>query len=76
MKKIKHFMVILKKINLSIVRGLNWEKKGIKINGSYLSQLRFTDDVVVIAKSPEELQEMIQEFNEGSLKVGMKMNIM
>ena len=59
----------------NIFRGLNWERKGININGSYLNHLRFADDIVIVAKTPQELQEMIQEFNEGSLKVGMKMNM-
>ena len=59
----------------NIFRGLNWERKGININGSYLSHLRFADDIVILPKTPQELQEMIQELNEGSLKVGMKMNM-
>ena len=59
----------------NIFRGLNWERKGININGSYLSHLRFADDIVILAKTPQELHEMIQELNEGSLKVGMKMNM-
>ena len=59
----------------NIFRGLNWERKGININGSYLNHLRFADDIVIVAKTPQELQEMIQELNEGSLKVGMKMNM-
>ena len=59
----------------NIFRGLDWERKGININGSYLNHLGFTDDIIIIAKTPQELQEMIQELNEGSLKVGMKMNM-
>ncbi len=32
-----------------IFRNLDWENKGIKINGEYLNNLRFADDVVVIS---------------------------
>nr|XP_027227207.1 uncharacterized protein LOC113819162 [Penaeus vannamei] len=59
----------------NILKGLNWGERGININGSYLNHLRFADDIVNLAKTPQELQEMIQELNEGSLKVGMKMNM-
>lgn len=41
---------------------------GLKIDGKYLSNLRFTDDDVLIGKTKEELQEMIGEPTEESFK--------
>ena len=30
-----------------------WEKRGIKIDGEYLSHLRFADDIIIFANSIE-----------------------
>ena len=32
----------------SIFRRLNWENKGVKIDGEFLSNLRFADDIIII----------------------------
>lgn len=43
-----------------IFRKLKWEEmeKGIKINGKYLSNLRLANDVILIGKTKEELQNV------------------
>lgn len=43
------------------LRILDWYKKGLKINGKYLSHLRFVDDIVIIVSSPDELQDLVNE---------------
>ena len=53
---------------------LDWDNKGIRIDGEYLNHLRFADDIVLIAESVEELQEMLNDLNRESLRVGLKMN--
>lgn len=40
---------------------MDWEGKGIKINGRKLSNLRFADDLIIFAGSVEELEIMIAE---------------
>ena len=40
----------------AIVNTKNWEDKGINIDGEHLSHLIFADDIVLVAKSPEEQQ--------------------
>ncbi len=55
--------------------GLNWEEKGIKIQGEMLNNLRFADDVILISCSREELQQMANEFEKESKKAGLTMNI-
>ena len=57
-----------------IFRNLEWDNKGINVNGEYLSNLRFADDIVLFSDSGEELQQMMAELNRESLKVGLKMN--
>jgi len=54
---------------------MNWEGKGIKIDGEFLNNLRFADDVVIITDNEKDLKEMITELNEESKKAGLEMNI-
>ena len=48
---------------------------GININGKYLSHLRFADDVGLTAIDLDQAQVMLQQLNEESMKVGLKMNL-
>ena len=59
----------------SVFREMNWVGIGIHINGKYLNNLRYADDIILIAKSKQELNEMIQTLNEEGKKKGLTMNI-
>ena len=64
----------------SVFRKLDWSKMGININGEYLSNLRFADDIVLMAVDldlmlPDQAQLMLQQLNEEASKVGLKMNL-
>ena len=59
----------------SIFRRLNWENKGVKIDGEFLSNLRFADDIFLCTETPQELQQMLQELSDESRQLGLKMNI-
>ena len=59
----------------SIFRRLNWENKGVKIDGEFLSNLRFVDDIFLCTETPQELQQMLQELSDESRRMGLKMNI-
>ena len=59
----------------SIFRRLNWENKGVKIDGEFLSNLRFADDIFLCTETPQELQHMPQELADESIRMGFKMNI-
>ena len=58
-----------------IFRRLDWDRKGININGGHLSQLRFVDDIVRITNNAEELEEMLNDFNKESNNIGLRINI-
>ena len=58
----------------SIFRRLTWETRGLKIEGKYLSDLRFTDDILICANALHELQLMLQEFADENKNQGLKMN--
>ena len=59
----------------SIFRRLNWENKGVKIAGEFLSNLSFADDIFLCTETPQELQQMLQELSDESRQMGLKMNI-
>ena len=48
---------------------------GIKIAGSNINNLRYTDDTTLIAESEEELKNILMKVKEESEKVGLKLNI-
>ena len=58
----------------SIFRRLTWETRGLKINGEYLSHLRFADDILICTNTPYELQQMPQELADESENHGLKLN--
>ena len=63
----------------AIISQINWEDKLINIDGDHLSHLIFADDVVLVAKSPEELESMLTDIGLGihlaSKPVGLSMNL-
>ena len=59
----------------SVFRRLNRENKGVKIDGEFLSNLRFADDIFLCTETPQELQQMLQELSDESRRMGLKMNI-
>ena len=59
----------------STFRRLNWENKGVKIDGEFLSNLRFADDIFPCTETPQDLQQMLQELSDESRRMGLKMDI-
>ena len=59
----------------AIINKINWENKGVRIDGEYLSHLIFANDIVLIANSTSKLQEMLQDIHDISKTVGLKMHL-
>ncbi|XP_033118990.1 hemicentin-1-like [Anneissia japonica] len=59
----------------NIFRNLDWNDKRILVNGEYLNNLSFADDILLFCHHPEEVQIMLEELNEESNKVGLNINI-
>ena len=57
-----------------IFRKLEWNERGIRIDGRKLSHLRFADDIVVFARKMEDLETMIRELAEASGRCGLRLN--
>ena len=58
----------------SIFRRLTSETRGLKIDGEYLGHLRFADDVLICANTPQELQHILQELADEIENQGLKIN--
>ena len=55
--------------------GLDEAQAGIKIAGRNINNLRYTDDITLMAESQEELKSLLMKVKGESEKVGLKLNI-
>ena len=55
--------------------GLDEAQAGIKIAGRNISNLRYANDTIFMAKSEEELKSLLMKVKVESEKVGLKLNI-
>ena len=54
---------------------LNETQAGIKIAGGNINNLRYADDITLMAESKEELKSLLMKGKEESEKPGLKLNI-
>ena len=55
--------------------GLEEAQAGIKIAGRNINNLRYKDDITLMAESEEELKSLLMKVKEESEKVGLQLNI-
>ena len=55
--------------------GLEEAQAGIQIAGRNLNNLRYADDIALMAESEDELRSLLMKVKEESEKVGLKLNI-
>ena len=55
--------------------GLEEAQAGIKIVRRHINNLRYADDMTLMAESEEELKSLLMKVKEESEKVGLKLNI-
>ena len=55
--------------------GLEEAHAGIKIAGRNINNLRYADDITLMAESEEELKSLLMKVKEESEKVGLQLNI-
>lgn len=58
-----------------IFRNLNCEGRGIKINDCWLSNLRFTDDIVLTSGDIKDLKQMVKDLCKERKRLGLSVNI-
>ena len=54
---------------------LDEAQTGVKISGRNTSNLRYADDITLMAESEEELKSLLMKVKEDSEKAGLKLNI-
>uniref|UniRef100_A0A7I4Y8T5 Reverse transcriptase domain-containing protein n=1 Tax=Haemonchus contortus TaxID=6289 RepID=A0A7I4Y8T5_HAECO len=57
-----------------VMKSLDWDEKGIRVDGRFLSNLRFADDIVLFSSSIAEAETMLAELNKAGKKVGLRIN--
>ena len=55
--------------------GLDEAQVGIKTARRNINNLRYTDDITLMAESEEELKNLLMKLKEESEKIGLKLNI-
>ena len=55
--------------------GLDEAQAGINIAGRNINNLRYADDITLMAESKEELRSLLMKVKEESEKVGLKLKI-
>ena len=55
--------------------GLDEAQTGIKISRRNINNLRYADDITLMAESKEELKRLLRKVKKESEKVGLKLNI-
>ena len=55
--------------------GLDEAQAGNKITGRNINNLRYADDITLMAGSEEELKSLLKKVKEESEKVGLKLNV-
>ena len=55
--------------------GLEEAQAGVKIAGRNINNLRYADDLILMAEHEEELKILLMTVKEESEKVGLKLNI-
>ncbi len=58
-----------------VFKKLEWEGRGIRINGLWLNNLHFTEDIALLSTKIAEPKQMAEELNRESKKVGLRMNL-
>jgi len=57
-----------------MLKAFDGYEKGFKIGGRCITNLRYADDIVLIASTEEELQDIVNRLHGAATKLGMKIN--
>ena len=61
-------------IEEEVYKKLNLEKNGINVDGEYLTDLRFADDVALTTTSVKDMEVQLKSLNSESKKIGLKIH--
>ncbi|VDM63262.1 unnamed protein product [Angiostrongylus costaricensis] len=59
----------------NVLRTLEWDNMGVKIDGRQLHQLRLADDIVLTTPSISQAERMLGDFDKAFGKIGFRLNL-
>uniref|UniRef100_A0A0K0DAY1 Reverse transcriptase domain-containing protein n=1 Tax=Angiostrongylus cantonensis TaxID=6313 RepID=A0A0K0DAY1_ANGCA len=62
-------------INVDVMRTLEWNNMGVKIDGRQIHHLRFAGDVVLVTPGISQAERMLANFDEACGKIGLRLNL-
>ena len=61
-------------LNNEAINKIEWDDRGINIDGEYLSHFLYADDLILFSHSANELQSMLEDIIIESNKIGLTIN--
>ncbi|EYC05856.1 hypothetical protein Y032_0080g1402 [Ancylostoma ceylanicum] len=58
-----------------VMRRLEWDNMGVRVDGRLLHHLRFADDIVLITPNISQAERMLADFNDACGKIGTQLNL-
>ncbi|EYC43943.1 hypothetical protein Y032_0476g2139 [Ancylostoma ceylanicum] len=58
-----------------VMRRLEWDNMGVRVDGRLLHHLRFADDIVLITPSITQAERMLADFDDACGKIGLQLNL-
>ncbi|EYB88762.1 hypothetical protein Y032_0242g3441 [Ancylostoma ceylanicum] len=59
-----------------VMRRLEWDNMGVRVDGRLLHHLRFADDIVLITPNISQAERMLADFDDACGKIGLQLNLM
>ncbi|KAE9413851.1 hypothetical protein Angca_005325, partial [Angiostrongylus cantonensis] len=59
----------------NVMRTLEWDNIGVKIDGRQIHHLRFADDIVLITPDISHAERIIVDFDRACGKIGLRLNL-
>ncbi|KAE9413357.1 hypothetical protein Angca_006214, partial [Angiostrongylus cantonensis] len=59
----------------NVMRTLEWDNMGVKIDGRQIHHLRFADDIVLTTTDIRQAERMLADFDKACGKIGLRLNL-
>ncbi|EPB66503.1 hypothetical protein ANCCEY_14407 [Ancylostoma ceylanicum] len=58
-----------------VMRGLEWDNMGVRVDGRLLHRLRFAHDIVLITPNISQAERMLADYDDACGKIGLQLNL-
>uniref|UniRef100_A0A0K0DHQ8 Reverse transcriptase domain-containing protein n=1 Tax=Angiostrongylus cantonensis TaxID=6313 RepID=A0A0K0DHQ8_ANGCA len=59
----------------NVMRTLEWDNMGVKVDGRQIHHLRFTDDIILVTPDIGQAERMLADFDKACGKIGHRLNL-